>query len=110
MTQLHSNTADVRALVAGSVETELLYSPQGRFFQPNTFPQNDELLVINVPAYNGEVKLTELHGLFSISVINNGLVTFGSPDGLVYAVTFDDFGTHIYTLVQEHSVQVHQKS
>lgn len=96
LTQLHSNTADVRALVAGSVETELLYSPQGRFFQPNTFPQNDELLVINVPAYDGEVKLTELHGLFSISVINNGLVTFGSPDGLIYAVTFDDFGTHIY--------------
>ena len=96
LTQLHSNTADVRALVAGSVETELLYSPQGRFFQPNTFPQNDELLVINVPAYDGEVKLTELHGLFSISVINNGLVTFGSPDGLVYAVMFDDFGTHIY--------------
>lgn len=96
LTQLHSNTADVRALVAGSVETELLYSPQGRFFQPNTFPQNDELLVINVPAYDGEVKLTELHGLFSVSVINNGLVTFGSPDGLVYAVTFDDFGTHIY--------------
>ena len=96
LTQLHSNTADVKALVAGSVETELLYSPQGRFFQPNTFPQNDELLVINVPAYDGEVKLTELHGLFSISVINNGLVTFGSPDGLIYAVTFDDFGTHIY--------------
>lgn len=96
LTQLHSNTADIRTLVAGSVETELLYAPQGRFFQPNTFPQNDELLVINVPAYDGEVKLTELHGLFSISVINNGLVTFGSPEGLVYAVTFDDFGTHIY--------------
>lgn len=96
LTQLHSNTADVRTLVAGSVETEILHAPQGRFFQPNTFPQNDELLVINVPAYDGEVKLTELHGLFSISVINNGLVTFGSPEGLVYAVTFDDFGTHIY--------------
>lgn len=96
LTRLHSTTADIRTLVAGSVETELIYSPQGRFFQPNTFPQNDELLVINVPAYDGEVKLTELHGLFSISVINNGLVTFGSPDGLVYAVTFDDFGSHIY--------------
>ena len=96
LTSLHTNSADVKALVAGRVETELLQAPQGRFFQPNTFPQNDELLVINVPAYDGEVKLTELHGLFSISVINNGLVTFGSPDGLVYAVMFDDFGTHIY--------------
>ena len=96
LSSLHTNSADVKALVAGRVETELLQAPQGRFFQPNTFPQNDELLVINVPAYDGEVKLTELHGLFSISVINNGLVTFGSPDGLVYAVMFDDFGTHIY--------------
>ena len=93
---LRTNSADVKALVSGYVETGLIQPPKGQILQPNTFPQNDELLVINVPAYDGEVKLTELHGLFSISVINNGLVTFGSPDGLVYAVTFDDFGTHIY--------------
>lgn len=96
LSALHANSADIRALFAERVEAESLYAPQDTFFQPNTFPQNDELLVINVPAYDGEVKLTELHGLFSISVINNGLVTFGSPDGLIYAVMFDDFGTHIY--------------
>ena len=96
ITSLKSDSSEIKELLAESIETDLIMGSQTRFFQPNTFPQNDELLVINVPAYNGEVKLTELHGLFSVSVINNGLVAYGSPDGLVYAVTFDDFGTHIY--------------
>lgn len=96
LTQLQSRIADIGTLLSESIQTGVISPISGNFFQPNTFPQNDELLVINVPAYDGEVKLTELHGLFSISVINNGLVTFGSPEGLVYAVTFDDFGSHIY--------------
>lgn len=96
ITILSSSAADIKTMVSKSISTELVAPDYAKYWQPNTFPQNDELLVINVPQYDGEVKLTDLNGLFSISVINNGLVTYSSVEGLVYAVTFDDFGTHIY--------------
>lgn len=93
---LSSSAADIKTLVNDRMETGVITAPHTVFQQPNTFPQNDELLVINVPQYDGEVKLTDLNGYFSVSVINNGLATYSSAEGLVYAIRFDDFGTHIY--------------
>lgn len=93
---LKSDSAEIKELLSEKIEVDAITGTEANLLQPNTFPQNDELLLINVPMYNGEVKLTEVNGLFSISVINTGLVTYSSPDELIYAITFDNYGAHIY--------------
>lgn len=93
---LKSDSAEIKELLSEKIEVDAITGTEANLLQPNTFPQNDELLLINVPMYNGEVKLTEVNGLFSISVINTGLVTYSSPDELIYAITFDNSGAHIY--------------
>lgn len=96
ITSLKSDSAEIKELLSEKIEVDAITGTEANLLQPNTFPQNDELLLINVPMYNGEVKITEVNGLFSISVINTGLVAYSSPDELIYAITFDNYGAHIY--------------
>ena len=64
-------------------------SDSGEWHEPTAQPNNDELLKVSFPYYDGIVNIVSQNDSLNLSIVNNTLVTFNQKDPDLYRVDFN---------------------
>jgi len=93
---INAETVESKSVTADKVST-LNITGKG-WHTPISTPDNTELLHITIPNIDGEVLFLTQDGEFSISILNNYLISYNQQDSYIYRIERNENRTDLYLM------------